>query len=293
MDIGLYKNVPFEDYEKIDAFNSHLVLPILRSPLHALAYKNKSISESQSIITGKLVDTLICKPDEFEDSFSILPEKYINSKGKEADFTKQSKTCREIYESISKANKTPITKDVFDKAQKIKEAVMNHSAAKNLLDGCDYQVTAIWEQEAVDSLGNPLKEKCLCKSMIDAFKEGAIIDLKTTKDASSKSFSRDILKYGYHIQASFYTDAIAYHNQGAIYPYYIIAVENEEPYGVHVFNLGEDSIATGRVQYNEAMAKYIECKKTGVWYGYPTVIDDVDIPRWAIDRVLNEGVMNV
>ena len=80
----------------------------------------------------------------------------------------------------------------------------------------------------------------------------AIIDLKTTKDASKESFRRSIDDYGYDLQAAFYTDAVKM-AIGREVPFYFLVVESDAPHSVRLYRIGQASIEVGRRKYRMAL----------------------------------------
>jgi hypothetical protein len=100
-------------------------------------------------------------------------------------------------------------------------------------------------------------------------------DIKTTNDASPRSFQRDIMKYGYHIQAAMVQDGIYHVTKKMIETFVFIAIEKEEPYAIGIYELDKESIQKGREEYKALLDDYIpyQEKDVKIWPGYkPTVI---------------------
>ncbi len=106
------------------------------------------------------------------------------------------------------------------------------------------------------------------------------LELKSTKDARKKSFTRDATNFGYFTAGSFYQDVMEW---GLARPdlYLIVAFEKEPPYGIKIYEIPEDDIDRGRDEYGEALALYAHCKDTDTWPNYDTTIETLNRPSWA------------
>lgn len=116
------------------------------------------------------------------------------------------------------------------------------------------------------------------KGRADVLHDTAIVDLKTTTDASPDALKRSILRYGYHIQAAHYLDIFA---PEETHDYLIVAVEKSPPYLVTVALLDADWIDLGRRRCADAYAAWAACTATGHWPGYAAGVVVLDLPPWA------------
>ena len=293
---GIYKNVPYPEYKTWECLSTHGVSNMLRSALHYHVMVVNDRPPTDSMILGQLVDAMLLENGRLDDFF-IQPETYlsVDKKGVEEvkAWTLRSNTCKMVYQQALGEGKTPVTTEQIAKAQIMVDEVKKHPMATELLSDCETQVSYVWDQDVIGANGLPTGKKCRMKGRMDAVKEGHVIDLKTTWNASPASFGYEIHKYKYYIQLAVYSECYTQFNQGIIPGAYIIAVENELPHCVVAYQLGVDSLATGKALWNEAMLRYVECQESGIWPGYSNTIEEIDIPRYAIDRALNEGVFNV
>lgn len=274
---GIFENIPLKDYLAIEAFSYSGVSRILRSPAHYLYWKKNPQAQTEAMTIGSLVDCLTLTESDFKNQFAVLPETYINTKKVQMPFTLHSKTCRQVKEDLEASGKTVVSNAQTDKASEIREAILKHGEAKKIIEQSKKQITIIWEDDGVT-----------CKCRLDLLGE-AITDLKTTQDASPKNFSYNMNKFNYHIQAALYSDALSAHSQGIVLPYQIIAVETQKPYCAAVYAVGETSILTGREIYKKALAIYKDCIEMNEWPGYSRFIEQIEIPPFAIAKVLEYG----
>ena len=117
-----------------------------------------------------------------------------------------------------------------------------------------------------------------------------ITDWKTTSNASPDELPLQMYKYGYHIQAAFYIDAIRSIKGNIPIDFYFIFVEKEAPYGVSVVKcstgLEEDDwfLKIGRQEYLRAAQLWVDCHKTNKWCGYGDEPIKATLPGWAINK---------
>jgi len=126
----------------------------------------------------------------------------------------------------------------------------------------------------------------LCKGRIDLFKNGIIVDCKSTSSSASPGkFFYEATRYRYHIQAALYIDGMiaAKLNDGV--PWFaFVVVEGYAPYEIAVFDVQDDKDALsydflcyGRLKYHMALQRVAHCLKTGIWPGYGDESFDMDL----------------
>jgi aconitate hydratase 2/2-methylisocitrate dehydratase len=107
-----------------------------------------------------------------------------------------------------------------------------------------------------------------------------IIELKTTVDASPLGFPKQSIKYGYHVQTSYYLTG---HERATGQPavHVTIAVESDAPYAVALYTPDDSTLLTGSIIWRRYLDMYAECVKTGRWPGYADRIETLSLPSWA------------
>lgn len=275
---GIYEDLPTEEYFEGEAFSKSLYHATMRSARHLREYLENG-EKKPGMLFGSLLDAILLQPEELK-KFPILPETYINSKGKEMPFTLQSKTCREVKAQLE-AQGTPVTAEQMRTAETMAESVRQHPAARELLEGSKKQVSMVWEDPETG---------VLCRGRIDLVNDEAVIDLKKTRNAAADSFSRDIFNFGYHVQAAMYTDAWKLLT-GQELGFKFICAESEPPYCVAVYDFDEEGIECGRINARIAMLKYKGYMEDDpdLTQGYSNVAEPINVPRWAIETTFKKG----
>jgi hypothetical protein len=108
-----------------------------------------------------------------------------------------------------------------------------------------------------------------------------ISDLKTTTDASPRSFERAMYTFGYFLQAAHYLKGAQAIGIPAEH-FCIIAVEKQPPFAVAIYRVMDEIIAIGERERNRLLSLYWECETKDNWPGYGDGIRSIGLPDWAI-----------
>jgi hypothetical protein len=92
-------------------------------------------------------------------------------------------------------------------------------------------------------------------------------------------FSKAVAEYGYHNKAAFYLDALTLLDPRPRH-FLFVAVENTPPHALALYQLTEEAIHQGREENRAALKLLAECKRSGVWPGFPAEVTYLDLPRW-------------
>lgn len=106
-----------------------------------------------------------------------------------------------------------------------------------------------------------------CTGRIDSLGPKALTDLKCVQDASPQALPRQARRYGWHVQLAWYLDGVELAGLGERRGY-LVAVENNPPFNVQVYEATADDVHEGRDLYNRWFDKLLECEASGYWPGY-------------------------
>lgn len=262
------KLISSAEYHANDAIGSTLLKSIHNKSLyHAI---NQEFKSTPAMELGTLVHQLVLEPESFKKENAIGPEVRRNSKEWKA------------FEEENEGKKLFKPSEIQE-ALGIVESLKKHPIASRVLTGGEAEYS-YFSQDPETGL--------LCKCRPDYFNGGALIDLKTTSDASFEGFSRQIGNLGYHIQAAFYLDVFNRAMGTTLNEFFFVAVETSAPYAVAVYKLDEAHIEAGRGAYRSALntyAKYLEEKmnnpEADLLYGYPCEIQTIQVPYWMLDKI--------
>jgi len=121
----------------------------------------------------------------------------------------------------------------------------------------------------------------LCKCRPDWLIPGAIVDVKSTEDASAEAFMRSAYNWQYHLQAAFYMDGMAAAWDEQPEAFMFLAHEKTAPWASAYYFADGEMIEAGRVEYRKALRLYADCLSSDKWPGYAATLQPLGLPRWA------------
>lgn len=185
----------------------------------------------------------------------------------------RTNAAKEQRDEIRANGQTPMLAGEYDEMVRIADAVMDHPIAGPIFSEGDPERSIYWTDEETG---------VNCRGRLDWLRTNAIVDLKTTTEggARTETFTRNVISYGYDMQADWYQDGYEQAG-GQNLPYLWVVVEKVRPYVVSVFQASAESLARGRERNREARQRYRDCIESGVWPGYTTDIEPIYPPRWA------------
>jgi exodeoxyribonuclease VIII len=254
---GIYDNISFPEYLKIEAVSNSYLGRLDKCPASAKV----PFVDTPALVLGRAVHTLVL---EGEEAFN---QRYIKGLDLEKKKNVDKETWAEFY--LKHLDKEVLDMEAYQKVRDIRDAVYSHPMAKDLLKEGVSEQTIIWRDPETGLL-------CKCRPDLspDPAKK-ALIDLKTTRDASPRAFTRSIIDYGYARQSRIYLDAVNYHGKGLKaggsnkYDAFIfIAVETKAPYRVEIYMLDKEFLDYGLSEYQRLMQIEVECQENDFWPHY-------------------------
>lgn len=271
---GLYRDVPYDTYDRWGGVRSSLLKKFNQSPLHARYAMLNREEPTEAMLFGQILHVAVLEPDRFSKSYAVMPNLG----------NRQSKTVRAAEDAFraEHAAATFIDKKDYDKAISMRDAVWSHPTAKEILSSPGVnELSAVWKDKETGTV---------CKGRQDRFGAWAnwptVVDLKSAADASRKSFSKAISNFGYCEQAAYYLDGF-----DVLAPfegdrrYVLIAVEKTPPFAVALYELDSQAIEVGRRKYRTHLVEYARCLESGVWPGLGDGCDLISLPAWDMKEL--------
>jgi exodeoxyribonuclease VIII len=220
---------------------------------------------------GTLLHLLVLEPARFDRTMIQLPA--THSSGKPWNW--KSSTHRDerdsLYFAAHDEGKQIIETEELAMITAMADSISRHDEASRLLASAERRESAIiWEQCGVP-----------CKALRDLSRSTFRADLKTCRDASPAGFARAAASLGYARQAAYYDTGSRAIGEPAA-PFYFIAVENEPPHSVAVYELDDDAMALGIVQNSNDLTQLAKCAERDDWrpdWGFGVI--PLSLPRWA------------
>lgn len=185
-----------------------------------------------------------------------------------------TKAAKEAKTAALAAGKQPLLNKEWSQIRAMQDAVMAQPVAREAFTGHKAEQSVFWDEDGL-----------LLKCRPDAWKPGALFDLKSTLTADPNEFGKTAANFGYHQSAAHYIDGVEAAT-GETLPFYFVLAEKTAPYFVSVVELDDEALNIGRALNDRAKRIYRECTETGNWPGYPAA-DPVNLPLWAIYQADN------
>ena len=253
---GIYDGIKSADYHADEALGSTSLKTLAtRTPAH-YQHEKANPKSSDAFDFGTAVHSLILEGDESGIGVWNFP-----------NWT--TKAAREGREESRAAGLIPMLEKDWQQVEAIRDAVMAHPFARGLFTGHKAEQSVFWEEGGL-----------MFKCRPDAWQPGALIDLKTARDANPNEFGKTAHEYGYHQSAAHYIDGVKAAT-GEELPFHFVLVEKTAPYLVSVVELDVEAINIGRQLNDRAKRIYRECVEADNWPGYPSG-ELISLPMWAI-----------
>ena len=271
---GIYRELTRDEYERIDAVNQSRLKAFARSAAHGRHAMLNPKLPTDAMSVGTALHMAVLEPERFKAEYVVAPK-----------CDRRTNAGKAEWASFQAANaaRSLLNPDEMESCIAMSAALHVHPLAGPLLRAPGVsEVAAVWKDSETG---------LLCKGRLDKLTrfvgQNLIIDVKSTRNAQppeqdehSCLFGADALKLGYLFQAAFYLDGLAA-LQPAERGYWILAVENEAPHAVAVYELPDEAIEYGRTEYRRALKRYADAKRTDCYPGYHEGKHILNLPRWA------------
>ncbi len=270
---GIYHNISNDDYHAGPGISaSGLKLIANRSPLHYwsayLDPKREARKTTPSMLLGSAIHSAVLEPDLFRDQYMVAPD--VDRR------TKEGKMLYETALGIAAENgSTLLSSDDYLTAIKIQESCRRHPLARRIFEDGKAEQSVFWTDPETG---------VLCKCRPDWLLGGenpAILDLKSTEDASAEAFTRSSYNWQYHLQAAWYLDGVEHALGLKPDAFMFLAHEKTAPFASAYYFADDAMIEAGRIAYRKALRLYAECLNSNKWPGYAPQLQPLGLPRWA------------
>lgn len=261
---GFYFDMPFEEYQAVDAINGSSIVNMRRSPMYYRHCLDNPKQPTPAMVQGVLTHRLILEPQRAGNLvvWGEQPEEKVR-RGK----------VWEEFQAVN-AGKQIVTKDERDVMVAQMVAVhKNPVARKHIAAPGPTEVSMFWVDE---TSGRPFKGR------IDKLVEGKhiIVDLKTTRDCTPYRFGGQAYALAYHIKAAIYW--LGYRALTGKEPKFkFVAVESKPPYESAVYRAHSDIISQGMEDLDGLLKTLAECEAAGTWPGAQQEEADLTLPTFA------------
>lgn len=193
--------------------------------------------------------------------------------------TKDAKAARD---AALQAGNTPLLAKEYAQVRAMADAILEHPVTGELFTRNDTtsEQSLYWKDEQTGVA-------CRARPDLAVNDWSLIVDYKTTLSADPREFAKSIAKYGYHQQQAWYCEAVE--TLTGIRPEFVfVCQEKTPPYEVSLIQLDADAVRIGGRLNEDARSIYAACMDSGVWPSYPTSVQVVGLPAWALRQADQE-----
>ena len=270
-DDGLYPQIPPHIYHSCwKALSKSEMGELARSPAHLRAYRTikrvLSTTQRRTFDIGTATHLAILEPDAFDDTVRLRPDGHPNS-------TAHKEAVEDIYNR--NPNALILSQVDYDSVWAMRDSVQANRAAQELIAGCQPEVSAIWTDPETG---------VRCRGRADVWQPHTkiIADVKTTVDARSEAFRKQIYRYGYYIQVGYYLrgwDTLGY---GEDVRFALIAIEKKPPYAIAIYELDLEWLLMAQDEISALLKLYARCVREKRWPSYGQTSNTLAPTAWQI-----------
>lgn len=281
-DVQVIEGMTNDAYHAHEAISASGLKLIGRSPLHYWAAyidpDREPREETPALRLGTAIHTAVLEPLRFAEEYAVAPKVDRRTKDGKEQWTAFEAECESTGKKV-------ISDGDFATCMAISERLNKHPAASVLFRSGVAELSMFWEDPETG-----VQCKCRPDWLI---KKTAIIDVKSTQDASASGFARSVANYEYHMQAAWYLDGVrACLGEDAPGAFIFAAFEKDAPHAVAFYNADAEMIELGRREYRRRLKTYAECKTRDFWPGYPAGITSLSLPAWVL-KAANDNAPGV
>lgn len=263
---GSVSRMSREQYERIPAENWSRFKKIATSPAHYRHELTAEQKDTAALKVGRVVHIAAFEPELFRPMVAVW------------DGGRRAGNAWKAF-CVENKGRELLTAKEYETCLAVQRAVQSDSIAKKYLVGGQAEMTVQWTHR-LPAVGNIPAEDMPCKGRLDFLGRAAIVDLKTTRDASPDAFGRQVANLCYHAQAAFYVDGVAAAT-GRRLPYVMVAVEMRAPWVVQVYVVPDAILELGRERYRDLLERLAFCRRENHWPAYADAELELALPKWA------------
>ncbi|HEY3495335.1 MAG TPA: PD-(D/E)XK nuclease-like domain-containing protein [Polyangiaceae bacterium] len=268
---GLYPRGSI-DYGAVKAVNFSTLKHMAHSPKRYRYRLRHGGPETDGMRFGNSAHTAVLEPNRFMTHYAMFVPPADEKTGKK----KSDRRGTKAWDAFAKENegKTIVKQPEYMRALELRDAVRSDPAAMKYLEIGQPEVAMVWVDQETG---------LLCKGRVDWISDDpadTIVDLKSSGDVVPFNFGRTAARLLYHWQVSFYADGYEVIT-GRPAAFKVVAVEQEGPHDVVVYNMPDEVLDIGRDEYRKRLLQLKDCLETNAWPGYANGAEmDFCLPAW-------------
>ena len=260
---GVTLALPFDQYLQLPGESASMLKKMAKSPLnYKWAKDHPDHTSSPAMVLGTAVHTAVLEPHRMKTDYILWDGGARRGKAWDA------------FEEAN-ADKTILTVAEFDQVKAMRSSLLSLPAAARYLQDGIAEVTIQWIDPRT---GRAMRGRIDWVTILDG--QLVLVDLKTTRDASTRKFQASCWDLGYHLQFALYCDGWFYLT-GETPRFVVLAVESSAPYEPAVFDVSEDVLVRGHDDYSRLLDQLQACELTNTWLPRAAEEQTLLLPSWA------------
>mgnify|MGYP001262108764 CR=1 FL=1 len=272
---GIYPDASFADYLSWDAASHSKLWPLTRSAAHA-RWNLDHQTETKAMSFGRALHCSILEPERFEDEYA---EEIVGDG--------RTVPIRDARKAQVAAGLIVLGTTEWETLRGITNFIEEHpegESIRNMLGAPGArEVSLVWDHPLSD--GRVVRCKCRPDILLEA--PALAVDLKSTETADPINFAWDVVKYGYHLQASLVlsaTTALGMDTES----YVLAALSKKGPYLCKAHILDQLWFDMGNELLDRLLCRWATCIELDQWPGYGAAMEVLMPPPNAYKRVFGD-----
>lgn len=213
----------------------------------------------------------IFEPTAFEADYIELPD----------GIDRRSKEGKALFAEIEASGRIPMKPDEIGQIRDMAAAARSHPIARMILEAQGIGEGTIFWHDTATGIECKMRPDWMILPCAQ-FKNGLIVDGKTTDSAHPDDFGRSLWNLDMAIQAAHYTRGFcAAANTTTPPPFVWLVQERDKPHCTAIYSAGDDLLAYGAKTIDSILPKLAHCIESDNWPGYPAKITPATLPAWA------------
>jgi hypothetical protein len=278
--MGIYADMPFDDYLAVEAVSASGLRLFARSPWH---YRNRiNKNPTRPMLRGSLAHCALLEPDAVAGRYIFLPDDaprrptaaQWNAK-KSSESSERAKDWWRAFE-IRADQRDIITAEEFAICREQLRAIIAVPELAELLARGAGEVSIFWIDQ---------RTRVYCKARIDWLQvnggSARILELKSTRDESPSAFGRNAASMKYELQRAHYIEAVKRGARLKVHDFTFAAVTSVAPVLAVPYDLTDEMVSQAEDERDEHLDRLAWCMKEDRWPAYGDGKQLLDYPAYA------------
>lgn len=280
--MGIYYDMPFEDYIAVEAFSNSDMRHLARSAWH---WKHRVVPTKQTrpMLRGSLAHCAQLEPLALHDRYVFVPEgapkRPTDAQWNAAKSNESSMAAKAWWTDFTNnlRGREIVTAEEFAVTQMQLGALAANPETAALLATGYSECSIFWVDEETG---------VYCKARPDHVhpvdsRTVKLIDLKSTVDESPDGFGRTAARMGYHRQAAHYTEGFRKATGMKVDQFIFAAVTSAPPVLAVAYALTDEITEQAIDERRELLQLYAYCQREDRFPAYGSGVLPLDFPAYA------------